>query len=163
MKGGAFSAEAVLPCLLDRLCDENPEQTAGREPQSSFTLGRYRQSVVRDLGWLLNSAAHPADDILADYPEAAASVINFGTPDLTGLTISSASNVDLENSLRVAIRRFEPRILPNSLEVNLLPPPKNAPPNQVNFEIRALLWGNPMPERFLLKTHIDLETGECAL
>jgi type VI secretion system protein ImpF len=39
----------------------------------------------------------------------------------------------------------------------------NAAPNTVSFEISGDLWAAPLPERFFIKTDIDLETGKCVM
>lgn len=157
----SLSAETVLPCLLDRLCDDDPENAQAFEGPESFTLARYRQSVMRDLGHLLNSTTHPNAESLEEFPEVFNSVLNFGPPDLTGKNIDAMSKAELENSIRETILKFEPRIFPESLVVSLLPEVKQGTPNVVEFEISALLWSNPMPERFLIKSQIDLDTGLC--
>jgi len=115
---------------------------------------------LRDLGWLLNSASHPAGEMIAELPEVSKSVLNYGTPDMCGKSSSSLNSRDLENQIAESITRFEPRIMPNTLVVGVVPPGKQATPNIIAFKITGLMWANAIPEEFFLETRLDLETGE---
>ena len=59
-----------------------------------------------------------------------------------------------------AIEAFEPRVAPESLFVELKSDPSSKAKNEMVIEIRGELWARPMPEEFMIKTKIDLETGE---
>jgi type VI secretion system protein ImpF len=154
-----LSAEAYLPCLLDRLTDDNPETTKEINYYQSYTMQNYRRGVLRDLRWLLNAPCHSQGDSLEAFPAVLDSVINFGTPDLTGRTSSSLNTVELEAQVKLSILRFEPRILAETLVVKLIPNVNKVSPNIIGFEISGVMWANPMSEQFLLKTQLDLETG----
>ncbi len=159
--------ERLQPCLLDRLIDDNPDvrddegRTAGGR---GVSMPRYREGVLRDLRWLLNSKCHLPSEIVNDFRWAARSVYNFGMPDLAGRVLSEATTGEMEEQLREAILRFEPRILSHSLEVRALTEQellKKDAPNVVGFEINGDLWAAPLPEPFRVKTQIDLESGDC--
>lgn len=158
-----LSSEAVLPCLLDRLTDDDPGSANEPHYRQSLTLGHFRRSVLRDLGWLLNAPQHPEADEINAYPAVAISVLNFGVPDLCGRTASSLNPAELEAQLVESIANYEPRILRKSLSVRVVPGVNMASPNIVGFEIRGLMWANPMPEHFVVQTELDLETGQCEL
>src|SRR3546814_4276554 len=70
--------ERLQPSLLDRLRDDdprNPKDAIGQQSQSARGL---RESLLRDLGWLLNSRNLASVQDLSAYPEVARSVVNFG-------------------------------------------------------------------------------------
>lgn len=161
MPSAVLSPEAVLPCLLDRLTDDEPDKRSEAHYRQTITLSHFRRSVLRDLGWLLNTPSHLEGEQIEDFPEVASSTLNFGTPDLCGTTASSLNPLELEADLVEAIHKFEPRILPSSLSVKVVPGVNENSPNMVGFEIRGLMWANPLPEQFLLETTLDLETGQC--
>ena len=100
-----------------------------------------------------------------DFRWVARSVFNYGMPDPAGHVMSDKTNNEIEEQLREAIIRFEPRILPNSLEVRALTEEEMKSqadtPNAVGFEINGDLWAAPLPEPFRVKTQIDLESGDC--
>lgn len=156
-----LSDEAILPCLLDRLCDDRPEALREAGHRQSMTLAQFRDSVLRDLGRLLNTPCHLPDEEINRFPEVRTSVLNYGTPDVTGKTASTLNPRIFELQIAEAIRRFEPRILPRSVVVRIVPGAAGVSPNLIGFEIRGLLWANPIPEQFQLHTTLDLETGKC--
>lgn len=155
--------EIFQPCLLDRLSDDEPENPKESRIGRGFSMQRYRGSVLRDLRWLLNAPAKTSGDGLEDFPEAECSVINFGTPDLCGLTPSSLNLGELERKMAECIFRFEPRILRHTLTVRAVPGVNKSSPNVIGFEIRGSLWASPVPEELFLKSELDLETGQMHL
>ena len=168
--GAAAPAERLQPCLLDRLIDDNPDvrddegRTAGGG--RGVSLPRYREGVLRDLRWLLNTKCHLASETVNDFRWVARSVYNYGMPDPAGRVATAETAAALEEQLREAILRFEPRILPHTLEVRILTAEeltRTDLPNVVGFEIHGELWAAPLPEPFRVKTQIDMESGDCTL
>ncbi len=150
--------ERLQPSLLDRLTDEQPEAKQESREQRVLSARRLRQCVLRDMEWLLNSVSLESVQSLEDYPEVAASVVNFGIPDLSGHNITANDVPRLEKRIRQAILDFEPRILPNSLKLKVLSSSEYNH-NALNFDIEGDLWMQPIPLRLYLKTQVDLETG----
>src|ERR1041384_2915760 len=111
--------ERLQPCLLDRLTDDEPNNSQESRSQRVISLQRYRQGVMRDLQWLLSASAHLPKEgeqtfSIEDFPEALKSVINFGTRHLFGLMAPNMR--ELERQLTEALYTFEPRILRRSEE-----------------------------------------------
>lgn len=155
--------EIFQPCLLDRLSDDEPDNTKESRIGRGFSMQRYRESVLRDLRWLLNAPSKTPGDGLEDFPEVERSVINFGTPDLCGISPSSLNLGELEREMAECIARFEPRILRHTLTVRAVPGVNKSSPNIIGFEIHGSLWANPVPEELFLKSELDLETGQIHL
>lgn len=155
--------ERLQPSLLDRLSDDEPERT--RESRESAVLSpqKLRESVRRDLSWLLNSAHLAAVEDLSDYPQVERSTLNFGMPDLTGKTASTVDVVAVEKAIRRALWEFEPRLLKESVRVKVLKNESELNHNAVSFSIEADLWAQPLPLRVLMQTRIDLETGDAVV
>jgi len=152
--------ERLQPALLDRLCDDDPGQRT--EPRERRVLNRaqLRQAVLRDLAWLFNATRPGASEGLSAHPEAARSVLNYGLPALAGETASSLDTQALEARARDAIVEFEPRIEPESLEVQVvISEDWMDQHNLIGIEIRGKLWAQPVPLDLLLRTELDLETG----
>ncbi|MDD5036005.1 MAG: type VI secretion system baseplate subunit TssE [Methylococcaceae bacterium] len=154
--------ERLQPSLLDRLADDEPDQQQESREQRVLSVRRLRQSVLRDIAWLLNSVSLDAAQNLDAFPEAASSVVNFGIPDLSGHTVSSADVPLLERCIRQAIINFEPRILPNTLKVKVHTT-EQFNYNAMSFDIEGDLWMQPLPLRLFLKTEVDLETGSVEI
>jgi type VI secretion system protein ImpF len=152
--------ERLQPSLLDRLTDHEPEKTQESREQRVFAVTRLRESVMRDLAWLLNTTNLAAGQDLGPYPQVARSVLNYGLPDISGTTVAGTDALALERSLRQAIVDFEPRILQHTLAVRLEINESQMSHNAMTFLIEGELWAQPVPLRLYLKTEIDLEIGD---
>src|SRR5262245_50130353 len=75
-------SERLKPSLLDRLSDDEPGEQREGPWQRFASVKQLRESVVRDLGWLLNCVRLSSVQDLSAHPYAARSVLNFGLPDL---------------------------------------------------------------------------------
>lgn len=155
--------ERKQPCLLDRLTDDEPGVAQEGRDKRVMSMSQIRRSVLRDLEWLFNTSAKWSDDELKDFPQVASSVLNYGVPDMCGLTSSSVNPIEVEREVERAVRRFEPRILSNSLSVTAEADADEVGTNAVRFEIRGMLWAQPLPEQMYVKTDVDLETGACTV
>jgi type VI secretion system protein ImpF len=155
--------ERWQPALLDRLTDDEPDRQQESRDRRVVTLRQLRQCVLRDLSWLLNSTNIAAVVDLSRHPLVAESVINYGLPDLTGLTVAGLDVRELERAVRDAVAAFEPRILKHTLRVRAVSPARLGHPNALAFEISGQLWAEPAPEPLYLMTEVDLETGNVAV
>ena len=156
--------DKLQPCLLDRLTDDEPEKNQESRNKRVVNLTRYREAVLRDLSWLLNTHADAEQSGLAEFDDIVSSVLNFGVQNVAGKTASSLSIDDMRYRLLEAIRRFEPRILPDSLSIGItIDPHTMSNRRSLSFEIRGILWIHSIPESLFIKTDLDLETGKTRL
>ena len=152
--------EYLQPSLLDRLTDDNPTRKTDTLEERVMSFRRLRDSVFRDLEWLLNTACLSCAQDLEEYPEVTHSVINYGLPDLAGSWVVGKSTADMERDLLQAIIDFEPRILPATLQVRVRIDLDAMNSNTLTLEIQGELWWQPLPERFYVKSTLDVETGK---
>jgi type VI secretion system protein ImpF len=152
--------ERLQPSLLDRLTDLEPDKTQESRDRRVFSVARLRESVLRDLAWLMNTANLACVQDLSRYPEVASSVLNYGIPALSGATLASTDVQALERAIKQAIADFEPRILRHTLSVRLDIDEGRMNRNAMTFLIEGELWAQPVPLRLFLKTEIDLELGD---
>ena len=160
----AVPSDRLQPALLDRLTDNEPDSRVEPREARVLTKSQLRGAVLRDLAWLMNAIRLGATENLSAYPEVERSVLNFGMPGFAGETASTLDVSDLEESIRTTILRFEPRVLANTLQVEAVSS-ENAMGwhNVVSVRISAQLWAQPVPLELLLRTEVDLETGQVAL
>lgn len=95
----------VTQSLIDRLVDREdwPETR-------SASISMYRDSLKRDLEWLLNTRK-PEIPELESYPATAEAVLNYGLPDVHSFDGSAGKEQKaLIASLENCIRVYEPRI-----------------------------------------------------
>jgi type VI secretion system protein ImpF len=135
-----MTSEALKPSLLDRLTDYAPHRQTEPAHVRLGTARSLHDSVVRDLGWLLNS------------------VRLASVRDLTDVS-------GLESELKRAILSLKPRLLPESLTVCANTTSENArtTTNSLQFTITGVLLAYPMSLQLCLRTEIDLDTGDVSI
>ena len=125
---------------------------------------RLRDMVLRDLAWLFNATAPGEGFDWEPVPHARQSVLNYGLPALSGQSTSGLNLLQLQTAVRLAIVEHEPRILADSLVVEVVTSDSQIDHhNLVGFRISGQLWAQPVPLELLLHTDIDLETGRVAV
>ena len=142
--------------MLDRLSDDEPDRTRESRDKRVLSPQRLRESVRRDLSWLLNNTHLATVQDLDAYPYVEQSTLNYGMPDLAGKTASTVDSSALEKSIRRAIWK-------ESVRVKAVVNDKQMNHNALCFTIEAELWAQPLPLRLFLRTDVDLETGSVVV
>jgi type VI secretion system protein ImpF len=156
--------DRLQPALLDRLTDDEPGRRTERADAVYVNESRLRAALLRDLGWLLNSTNAAGLIDFEGLPLAQRSVLNYGMEPLAGQLLSELDWPAVETSIRQCILNYEPRILADTLHVTLAASAATLNHhNTLQFEIRCQFWSMPYPMEMLLKTSLDLETGQVAL
>jgi type VI secretion system protein ImpF len=153
--------QRFLPCLLDRLRDDEPKKREESRNDRVISISAYKRGVVRDLQWLFNTSAPiPADERLGEtlerYPHAAKSVLNYGLRQLCGLLAPDVAA--LQKEISEALKCFEPRVIRHTVDVRA-----SLDRHLIDFTIKALLYAEPVPEQLFVQTTIDMENGQCVL
>ena len=152
--------------LLERVVMLEQRRRFETREQRVMSLERLKQSVLRDLSWLLNTEYLEAAYSLEGYPEVRGSVLNYGIPSIVGLTLTDLDDPmrgGLAKTLRDAIIRFEPRLDPDSVVVRTHADKEQPDGRTLTFEIEAELIAEPAPLRLLLTSVVDLENGHSTL
>ena len=130
----------LVPSVLDRLFDDAPLEPQ-RDAAPGFGLAAFKAALARDLEDLLNTRAIAFDDYAERYPLATNSVISYGLPDLSGLSLLNPEHQErLSGQLRRAITVHEPRL--SRVRV-LLYMPSVRPERQLRFRVDAVLVVHP--------------------
>ena len=164
-KGRNSNMDVVLPCLLDRLTDRYPRAKKDSERFRYITLNQYRDNVLRDLCWLLNSTSHLAiNEIDEDLVHVRNSVLTYGISSLTGLEANTVNAERIQKEIKNAVLMFEPRIMPDTLEITIVgKQSSDSSDSVIVYEIEGELWSLPFKENIYLKTEIDFQTGTCSI
>lgn len=154
----------LLPTLFDRLRDNAPYRRSEAPSEYAVTRSQMREIVQRDLAFLLNTAN--MEDLMNRemYPDAASSTINYGVPPLAGSYLSEKKWADIEKLIRRAVTDYEPRLIPETLQV--VPLLKDDNSNHYNvllFEIRGQVRMDPYPLEFTVQSSVDLETNRMSV
>ena len=101
--------QALTPSILDRLLDYDPSRKVEAISSRSQVIRELRESVRRDLEFLLNTRTRCNED-LSDWELLEYSVMNFGIPDATGINIGSDdAKEDFAKIIQKIISMYEPR------------------------------------------------------
>ncbi len=141
----------VTQSVLDRLMTVEDWPTT-----RSQSLRYFKEALKRDLEWLLNTRQPPIPE-LVDYPQARASVINFGLPDISSLGLSSASDHGrLRKAIETCLRNFEPRLM----DVRVTLEGSDTADRRLRFHIEGNMKLDPAPEEISFDTILELSSGE---
>ncbi len=149
----------ITPSILDRLLDYDP-QTSREAPRSQAqSLAELKQSVKRDLEWLLNTR-HNGIEIPETLEELNESLAVYGLPDLTSLSVRNPHEQNrLIKAIESSLRTFEPRFI--NVKVSL--EPIDNTDRQLRFRIEAHLDIEPVPEPISFDTVLQVGSGEFAI
>lgn len=146
----------ITPSIIDRLIDLDPKVSKEAAKSRSQDLRELKQSVRRDVEWLLNTR-HSAEEVPESMEELNNSLAIYGLPDFTGMSSKSLDDKkSLIRSIENALRVFEPRFM--NLKVAL----EEADEFQrgVKFRIQATLRVEPTPEPIVFDTFLQVGSGE---
>lgn len=149
----------VTPSVIDRLIDLEPRQSQEPPKSRSTSLRELKQSVRRDLEWLLNTRCftEEIDDRLVEVKN---SVAYYGLPDFTGVSAKNHHEQKrMTKAIESALKIFEPRFI--DLKVTL--EPINNLDRQLKFRIEARLDIDPTPEPVAFDTILQLGSGNFAV
>ena len=146
----------VTPSVLDRLLDYEPELSREPLPSRAKNLRQFKQSIRRDLEWLLNTR-QIAEGLPPELKETNDSLAAYGLPDFTTLSIESAADQkQIKREIEETIRRFEQRL--ENVVVSFEP---GRPTERVlRFRIDARLKVDPAPEPITFDTVLQLGSGQ---
>ena len=150
------ASQPLVPSVLDRLLDAEPD--VKREPEKSRVqiLRDLKISVRRDLESLLNTRKR-AVPFADDLNELEVSLVNYGIPDFTGQQLSGpAAREEFRRKVEAVIRVYEPRF--KTVKVTLV---ENDSPIErtLRFRIDGLLYAEPAPEPVVFDTALEPSTG----
>jgi type VI secretion system protein ImpF len=141
----------VTQSVLDRLfaTDEVPATRAQ-------SLRAFKDSLKRDVEWLLNARRPPIEQ-LQQYPLAASSVINYGLPDVNSLSASSGRDQHtLIVTIQKALRNYEPRIANAKVFLSRT----ELANRSLRFLVQGQIMLDPAPEEISFDTVLELTKGE---
>ena len=164
------------PSLIDRLSKEDlagdgfdPElaQASGdtgairirrkaSNAQRREAINRHKDSVKRDLEWLLNTR-QVVDDRLPFYPEVSRSVYAYGLPDITSINVGAIHDQkELLHRMEKCIESFDKRLTKTDIALE----PIVGLNRVLRFNISGIVLMDPAPEEIVIDTILDPSSGE---
>lgn len=146
----------ISPSLIDQLVDLDPRSPQDGHNARSLNVSELRQSVRRDMEWLLN-ARRVAYRIDAGLEEVQRSVFAYGIPDITATGANDQlEQAELRKAIETAIRNFEPRLIHVKVEFEQI----DNNQKQLRFRIEASLDIEPAPEPIVFDTVVEVGSGK---
>jgi len=133
-----------------------PRRAANRAPISEAGL---RREVNADIVDLLNTVNLNSALDLAEAPEVARSVLNFGLPDLSTRTLDDHRLVEISKELELALRTYEPRLVAGTLSVGR-DPLVESESLRIKFFIKADLRSEPLDVPVEFVAEVELDSGK---
>lgn len=127
-----------------------------RDIEALFNIERYESSV--QLTDLETEGIEQPTDIIAQFPLARRSVLNYGVPSFSG---NRARDFDLEvlaRELREVVAVFEPRLKRDTIRVKV----DTGDAQGMRISIEGTLMLSPIAERLRLSTTINLDNGRAS-
>jgi type VI secretion system protein ImpF len=148
--------QLLLPSVLDRLIDHDPQISHEATRNRNQLLRDLKQAVRRDLENLLNTRIRCVP-YRSELKELKQSLVNYGIPDLTGLSLGGPKErEEFRRTILAVIRQFEPRL--KKLEVRIIDQ-ADAIERTIRFHIEAVLQAEPAPEPIAFDSTVRLTTG----
>lgn len=124
--------------------------------QRREAINRYKDSVKRDLGWLLNTR-QVVDDRLPFYPEVSRSVYAYGLPDITSINVGAIHDQnELLRRMERCIEFFDKRLTKTEIMLE----PMVGLNRVLRFSISGIVLMDPAPEEIVIDTILDPSSGE---
>lgn len=146
----------IVPSVLDRLLDDAPGDANDPPSTLSEDLEHFKAQVRRDLEAMLNTRQETLGDLSA-YPELERSLLTYGLPDFTSLSLQSeADRSRMREAIEAAIRHFEPRILDAVVSIDA-PETRN---QQLGFRVEGFLRVDPAPAPVSFDAVLQISTQQ---
>ena len=124
--------------------------------QRRDAIKRFKDSVKRDLEWLLNSR-QVVDDRVPFYPEVSQSVYAYGLPDITSVNVGSVQDQnELLRRMERCIEIFDKRLTKTEIVLE----PLVGLNRVLRFSISGIVLMDPAPEEIVIDTILDPTSGE---
>lgn len=142
----------VLPSILDRLLDDDPDQPLD-PPRSADQLHRaLRDAIRRDVEAFFNTR-RSAVPMLEEFEDLEGTILDYGVPDFVGKNLASPRRrQEFLRELEALLRRHEPRFKTLSVV-----PLGNADTAQrsLRFRIDAVVFAEPAPENLQFNSRLE--------
>lgn len=156
-----LSFRKYTPTLLERITTTASDEKRSR--YSRLDAEKMRQLVISEIMEILNHANMEHSLDTERYPYVASSAMNYGLPKRVTYVVQDEWQT-AEQDIRTAILRFEPRVIPETLVVNIL----NGEQLQGSyatllFELSALIHWSPEPLDLYVRGRYDIDSDHVVI
>lgn len=127
-----------------------------RDIEALFNVERFESGL--QLSDIERTGFETPQEMIAGFPHARRSVLNYGVPSFSGRSITDFDLAALAKELREVIAVFEPRLKRDTIRVTV----DTGGRDGLKVRIEGVLMLSPVPERLRLSTTINLDNGFAA-
>lgn len=151
------SDQPLIPSVLDRLLDDDPDTSQEPTQRRSMVLRELRQAIRRDLENLLNTR-YRCTSWPPNLEQLKDSLVNYGIPDFTAAGYDAGEDSSwLLDAIEFAIRTFEPRMT----DVRVQPiKDSDQLDRTLRFRIDAVLDVDPIREPVRYDSSLEATSGQ---
>lgn len=147
----------MVPTLLDRLLDDEPQHTTETGPGHRCSLQAYKASVVRDLELLVNTRRELLATELDGWPMLQDTLLDYGLPDFISRGVRSSEDRRLiQRQLERTIEHGDKRF--SSVRVQLLN--QDSHDRILQFRIEAVLSLSEASQRVAFDAVLQVNTRQ---
>jgi type VI secretion system lysozyme-like protein len=149
------------PYVLKRLTDDEPYEKK-ETLLNVITEKQVKDDIFRNIEMLFCSRSHPSLAELKGYEDLENSVLGYGISDYCGKVCGDDDREFLLGHIKKQIRDFEPRLDPDSVEVEFANP-ESTMRSLLELRISGRIIVEQVNEEMLFISRLDLETGNTSL
>ena len=130
--------------------------------RAPITETELRRIVGSDIAALLNTVNLDSAEDLTSAPEVRKSILNYGFPDITRISIDEGAVYGVVKELEAALRGFEPRLVRESIKARR---DETVSPEElrVRFIVSAELRVQPMNVPVEFAAEVELDSGKVRI
>jgi type VI secretion system protein ImpF len=118
-----------------------------------------KRDLGTDLGALVDTIDLASSIDLTDFPYVAKSVLNYGLPDISGVTAIAEETAVVGTNLKAALLRHEPRLKADTISIQRTDDEEDA--NQrVRFKVHAEMLCKPLDVPVEFVAEVDVGSGK---
>ena len=121
-----------------------------------------RRDLAEDLTRLLNTVNLDSAQELADFSYASRSILNYGLTDITAYSLEENAVNDISAELRQSLKDYEPRLIPQSIEVRRDTTVDSAA-HQIRFAVSAEMHATPVDIPVEFVAELELDSGKMRI
>jgi type VI secretion system protein ImpF len=133
-----------------------------RQRRVGMSEDELRSHLQADLNALLNTIRLDSVVDLVDAPHMAASILNYGFCDLSGIGAADLKTGTFIASIRQSLIDHEPRIVASSLDVKVIDA-ETSSNQRLSISVYAELMGDPVDIPLHFDAEVDLGAGKMKM
>jgi type VI secretion system protein ImpF len=145
---------------VDLRNEQGERVIAGRRAtgRASVSEAVLRKEVARDLESLMNTIAFESTEDISGFASVRRSILNYGLPDITQMTIDESRVDSLSGKIRAVLMTYEPRLDPRTIRATR-DPAARVDELKLRFLVVADLRCEPLNVPVEFVADVDVESG----